>query len=425
MRERLKSLLLAALLLLSVGLFYISLTLGAGGALLPEGLLDKWTDPEGPVSTGEGSGTFTAAARPEKLCLLTENGLYQAFAAEEYESLWREVQPFYEEGLGSGGAPVSMTDAAFADALRAPAVLLTYEAALPFFLLRAWSDAPDEDSVLTVRSVVLCAGAEGVGLLFRDGDGLCWRMDTAASAARLTELCAGGQTENAVLAGRALSAGLMLPEEPLLRGWVELPELTLSPVAAAEGGELPRSVLSAFALNPYLANVYQNAEGGTVYVEGRSTLLVSRSGDLVYSAAEGGVSVELRPGEDDDARAARVCELVSALLTGVWSDLSADGTLCLDRIDYDAGSGVCTLRYELERGGRFLDLQDRCWAQAVVKNGVLTDLTLCPRRVTEGEMATLIPMTQAAAAVAGPAARMSVRWLMEGGALRPALCEVE
>lgn len=425
MRERLKSAALALLLLLAVGLSYVSLTLGVSSSALSGNWLSGL---RGGTDAGAETEAFTAsaAAWPEKLAVLTENGLYQAADETHYAALWTEVQPFYEEALGSGGTPETIAEPDFEAALRAPAVLLSYGTALPYALLRVWCDAAAEDSALTVRSVVLCAENDAVALLFRDGSGACWKMQTAAAAQTLDDLCGGDYVYNAVLAANDGSCAALLPEEPVLTGALSVAECTLAPTAAASG-ELPRAVLAAFSLNPYLAKIYQDSEGGTVYVESRSTLQATAAGDLIYHAAGGGIELTLPAGENETIRQARICDGAAALLGQVWTALSADGQLSLDSLTRAGAGGVYTLRFELEKGGRFLDLGDRCWAQVTVSAaGIITDVTLSPRRITEGAAQSLLPLRQAAAALEGSAYwRLSVRWLAAGAErMRPAVCKV-
>ena len=75
MRERLKSAALALLLLLAVGLSYVSLTLGVSSSALSGNWLSGM---RGGTDTGAETEAFTAsaAAWPEKLAVLTENGFY-------------------------------------------------------------------------------------------------------------------------------------------------------------------------------------------------------------------------------------------------------------------------------------------------------------------------------------------------------------
>lgn len=423
MRERLKSLVLALLLLLAVGLSYLSLTLGLhtdGRGLLGTLLTDGNTTD---IPTEE---TFSAtpAARPDSLCLLRSDGLYRAEG--DFEGLWELVMPLYEEAMGSGSKPESLTGTAFSALLKPPALLISYDSPQQLSLLRIWCDAPAEDSSLTVSTAVMCAADDGVILAFRDGEGKCWKMSTAASVQELLELCSGEEKANAVLALSDPTYAALFPEEPVADGQLILPLYTADTVISASASELPWPVLTAFSLNPYLAKIYPDAGGGLVYVEDRSTLAVTAEGDLVYSAPEGGVAYEQSANEDDATRAARACEAAYQLLTNVWNELGADGVLSLDSLQYDESAGQYTLRFQLEVGGIFLYRADKYWAQAVISDGQITDVTLCPRRLTAGENVTLIPMRQAAATLDG-IDQWRLRVLLQertDGVFEPAICRM-
>lgn len=423
MRERIKSYVLILLVLLVVLLSYISLTIGLRdeGQSLLSGLLHDTSN----ISTmAEEPFSATAAARPDAVVFLKKDGVYRA-TAYDFDAIIEQVMPLYEEAMGSGRAPKSLSASDFAKLLKAPALLLSYDSPQPFSLLRVWSDAPAEERALTVLTAVLYPRDGGVSVAFRDGEGKCWRMESAASAQELTELCAMRRTTNAELAAFDPAYSALLPEEAVFSTQIIMQEYRAEPIVTSSQGEPPREVLTAFSFNPYIAKIYKDKKG-TVYVENHTSLLVTKEGDLVYTASAGGIAYDQPGGEDGAMRTARTCEAVYELLDKVWKCFGADGNLSLHSIDYDKTKNQYTLRFELEVDGVFIDRLDKYWAQAVAVNGYITEVTICPRTLTPGEDVAMTPMRQAAASLTGaPQWRLRVRYLAEkDNVFRPAVCRV-
>lgn len=414
MAERGKNVLLAALLLIMIGLLGLTMLLSMRGSQGGTQLMETF-EPDG--SGGVRVTSAQAAAFPEKLGLLCPEGGFYALGGDSYRLLWQQVRPLYEEALGSASQPMALSESDYRRLMQPPAVVLQYHTALPFYLLQDWGGTASADESL-VRGAALILEEGRVSLLLTDQEGRRVRIETAASAAELEALCAGDWTSNARLAAEDYHS--LAWEELLTKGVTALHGLTAQAPDFAQRGELPQRVITLFSMNAFLTKVYPNADGSLVYVESHGTIRLTPQGDLHYSGT--GSDLELAETGGAPLRA-EICQKVYALLDQLWQVTGASGRLSLEELREENGSYL--LRFGLESDGLFLERSQGSWVRAQVKNGVLCELFASPRSLTEAKEDLLLPMTQAAAALPEGKARLCVRLMeQEKDTFAPVICRV-
>ena len=196
MAERLKNLLLLVLLLIMAGLLALTFFVSIQGSQGGDRLLQAGDDSESLVIPA----TSGPAAQPEELAVLGHEGLFLA-RDEQYDRLYRQLEPLWQEALGSAEVLESVNNETYLELLRAPGVLLQYHAAQPMFLLRSWSGSEHLSEDLEVSGLALVGQEETVLLLVTDRSGNRWQAKTAASFGELDSLCASVETANGQLAG--------------------------------------------------------------------------------------------------------------------------------------------------------------------------------------------------------------------------------
>lgn len=413
MAERLKDVLLVLLLALMGMLLVLTFSVSIQGNRGGQSLLQSLEEQDGLQLTG----SIRPAAQPEKLALLGESGLYLAEGEAEYAMLYQQMEPLWQEALGSAGTLQPLLEKDYLAALQAPAVLLQYHAAQPLYLLRSWSGSTGLIQEPDVTGVVLTAREDKVILLITDGQGSRWQAETAASYSDLESLCATAPQANSVFARDHL---ILSGDEVLTRQVNHFSVMKMSAPELVRRGELSQSVQSLFGMNAYLTKVYPNADGSLVYVEGHSTINLSPNGDLSYSGE--GIELELTallPLE----RNAEICQQVYQQMTDLWAYAGASGQLSLEETRLEKDSGV--LCFGLHQNGRFLERKAGYWANVTVENGVITGVSASLRQMEEVEQIPLLPLYQAAATVKQGRGSLRVRLLeQQEGLLLPQICFV-
>ena len=364
MLEKLKTLGIFALLALMVLLLYGNLTLGME------------TDPWGLLGSGEQTAAeLTAGDRwpvePTLLALGREGQFYVPLTGEEWQLVSGQTAPLLTEAVGSMAEPAPLDGATAARWLAGDCLLVGFEAAQPLSALRIWSEAGGLEQDFPVERLLLCLeGGRVVAGLYDGTADLWYRADTAAGPQQLLTLRERYARANAALAGpdSDLAPDCMVLQEtgPLPVYRVELPDY-------AAGGELPRSVLSAFGINGYLAKVYrEQSTGDTVYVENYSSVRITAEGELIFTASAGqGILLDT---PSDAAAAAGVL----ALARQVWDRLGAGGTLTLAGVTA-AEDGSRLLTFDLLLGGRPVSADYGYAVTARCQAGVITTVRMQPR----------------------------------------------
>lgn len=364
MAERIKTLGIFALLALMMVLLYGNLTLGMDQD--PWGLLGR----DGTVETADPLVGEQWAVSPVLLALGRDGEYYVPLTESEWDLLRNQASPLLTEAVGSMGAPEPAEPEAAAQWLREDCLLVRYEYDILLSALRAWSDAAEFGIDPAVDQILLRQEQGRVVICFREGSSGSWyRADTAAGPQQLIALGERYARANARLAAAdsGLAPDCMVLDEtgplPLYRP--VLPEY-------ADSGELPRTVLSAFGINGYLAKVYREEQtGDTIYVENYSSVRITEAGELTFTASAGqGIPLE----NPSDASAAGT---LLVLGRRVWDLLGAGGTLTLAGVNRtEEGSRLLT--YDLLIGGHPVSGDFGYALTARVDAGIITMIHMRP-----------------------------------------------
>ena len=413
MADKLKNLLLAVLLLLMAGLLALTFFVSIQGSRGGQRLLQTMDEGESLVIPNV-SG---ASAQPEVLAVLQPNGVFLADDGQSYDVLYRQMEPLWQEALGSAMALEAVDSGDYRALLQAPGILLQYHTAQPMYLLRAWSGSELTAEEMEVSGIALVGMQEQVLLLVTDLQGGRWKAQTSASYGELNSLCASVGSTNARLAGEhpILSADQVLTEKT-----GSFDTVRISAPDIAQRGELSQNLLSLFGMNAYLTKVYLTADDSLVYVEGHSTVSLSPGGDLAYSGT--GIDLELSGGTELETRA-EICRKVYDRLLRLWQQAGASGVLCLEAQEWNTGG--CVLRFGLQLEGVVLEKSRGDWATVTVENGRITGMTISPRLLTAEDSVQLLPGRQAETVLPQGRARLRVRLLeQKDGTMLPQRCRV-
>ena len=413
MADKLKNLLLAVLLLLMAGLLALTFFVSIQGSRGGQRLLQTMDEGESLVIPNV-SG---ASAQPEVLAVLQPNGVFLADDGQSYDVLYRQMEPLWQEALGSAMALEAVDSGDYRALLQAPGILLQYHTAQPMYLLRAWSGSELTAEEMEVSGIALVGMQEQVLLLVTDLQGGRWKAQTSASYGELNSLCASVGSTNARLAGEhpILSADQVLTEKT-----GSFDTVRISAPDIAQRGELSQNLLSLFGMNAYLTKVYLTADDSLVYVEGHSTVRLTPGGDLTYSGE--GIDLELSAG-DVVGRQAEICRKVYDRVLLLWQQAGADGTLSLESLRFEGSRGV--LRFGLHVDGRYLERNEGHWVTVTVDSGRITGITAALRQLETGDSVKLLPTLQAAATVTEGRGAVRVRLLeQEDGLFVPGICFV-
>ncbi len=412
MADKLKNLLLAVLLAIMVALLALTFLVTIRGSEGGQRLLHR---PEESESARE-DVALRVLSHPEVLALLGPDGVFLARDPADYDRLYAQTEPLFQEAVGSAGALKSLTEREYLTLLGTYGVLLQYHAPQPWYLMQAWGGSETLDGQLSVRAAAMVANDATVALLLTDDAGGRWMAETAASLPELEELRASGGAANAVL---ALESNALFRDTVLTRRTERVAALAGSAPELVTRGELSQSVQALFGMNAYLTRVYQNTDGSLVYVESHSTISLSPMGDLTY-AGTAGIDLELTARET--GRKVELCMKVYDLLTRLWEQSGASGRLSLEAAELEDDSGL--LRFGLQTGGLFLEREEGYWATVTVEEGTVTGLTVALRLLQPGETHALLPLYQAEAVLPGGKAHLRLRLLEQAGQFVPAICRV-
>lgn len=413
MADKLKNLLLAVLLAVMIVLLVLTFLVSVRGSVAGQQLLQPAEEPNGAVD----QTPARVMAQPEVLTVIGQEGLYLTWDALEYEQLYLQTEPLFQEAVGSAGQLRQLTEEEYLTALNTYGVLLQYHDAQPLWLLRAWGGSGGLQGSADIGAAAMVASGEQVALLLTDREGRRWMAETAASLSELESLCAGDGGVNARFAG---DSDTVVADTVLTTVVGSYPTLTSQPPEQVTRGELSKSLQSLFGMNAYLTKVYQNTDGSLVYVEGHSTIRLARNGDLTYA---GGTGIGLELTAAGEERQAELCWKVYDILYRLWEQTGASGSVSLEEARLNGDSG--TLRFGLRMGALFPQRGEGSWATVTVENGAITGLTAALRLLEEGTRVQLLPLYQAEALLPRGRAALRVR-LLEGedGVLTPSVCRV-
>lgn len=386
--ERGKSLLI--LLLSLSALWLLSMT-----PLIRDSGIPDLFRPNSGGTEGAASVTLTAAARPSRVAV--HNGgerygvQYDQGAADE---LFARLGPLLGEALTSSAAPSPIPERRWQRYLQGKSIYFDFTGEIPLSALGGWLSQEGQCSLTASARRVLLAGdgTDGVLLCYQDADsGRFYACGTG-----LTESLHLGPAVEGVAGNGALFAFESEVWSPLLQPYTLITEDSGRRVYAASTPLSPSGDLSALLETlDYSGYNHTPVSGGELYLDGSDRLRVLTGGQVVYNAAQGGKYPVATAGSE-----MTVAEAIEAAREIAENTI---GTQCgaaeLYLISAAAAEDGYRIRFGYRLDGSTVWLYDEGWAaEFLIRNGYVTDFTLCYRcYVDGGEEALLLPMDRAAA----------------------------
>lgn len=419
MPEKLKNLLLVFLGLLMAALFVVNLTLGLEGESL-SALRRRLVLGQAGV-TADPADDAEVAILPAKAAIRGPSGLYLA-AGDGVGELLDTVSPILSEALGSVGEIRPVSEQVFLEALGGWGISVGFTFAVPFSMLQhLWTGEGgfSAEQAATTLAVVSMDGQ--AALIFRDSDtGRCYLARTAASHERLYDQCAAAPAANAFYAFEKDGYQMLAPCEAVWREPVYYPVYQeTAPDLSAEETAL-KGILSAFDINPFLAEVYKESSGDTIYIEGYVALRFGKDGLVRYSATGGeGIDLHLPDGLSDRERRDGAARQAHALLERAAAAAGCTGNYSVSGVE--GGDGRYVIAFEQMMGGGFITDEGGDCAVVTVEQGRVTAIRLRLRSCTAAGETMLLPTHLAMALLDGEDHRLYVRYTGQGGMLTPGL----
>ncbi len=408
-RELLKSVLLAALFLLTIGLTLRALIsdpamLSTPAMAWAAPLRWIWGFPQQPPEvTVALETTFEPATRPVSVALRAKGVMLGASAdAAGIGAFQRLLQPTLREALGTAGSPVQITREQWLKALAGPGAYIEYDLALPLDVLAAWIST-DYAGGATAGRLLLSQTGGGVALLYEDAqNGLLYRCDTAAAAAwpDWDEL---PDAKPCFFAFEQPDQYPTVPSDAFLMA--DAPVLPSAAATTVDATLYTAQFLRALEMEQ--GAHYTEADGTRVYVDSLRACRFSPDGVIDYQTLD---EQEMAMFAASDTTAAHV-EMARGLLATLSPALgSAEFQLSEVR-----GQTVFTFSLWLHGAPVF----DGSSATVEIENGVIVRADILLRQYTlTDESIPLLPVRQAAALL--PAGTLpGVSYAADGGAYKP------
>ena len=422
MREKLKNLLIVLLGLLMCVLFMINMALGLG----EESLLALRSRFGRSDQRASGQTVLDEpAVLPVKLTLRGPGGLHLAYGAES-ESLLGSVSPILSEALGSVGKITPISEQEYLRCLSGEHIGFTFSFPVPFYLLQHWwTGETGFSSDQSASTLVIASAEETVILAFCDGSsGQHYLAETAAGYERFTGICREAPAGNAFYAFEQDGYHMLSAHEAVWSDAVYFPTYTVANPDFSEEGRISDGLLSAFDINPFLAEVYKESDGDIVYIEGYAALQFTKAGRVVYSVTgDGGIPLNGKEGLSEKERQAYTVRRAAAILEQISTAADCDGGYSIAGITPQADGYILT--FERMLGGGFVTEADGYSAVVTVKGERITGIRVALSASTENGSAMMLPVTLATALVEGENNSFCVRYVNEEGNCVPALYSME
>ena len=397
--ERVKSVLIVVLAMSAV---YLALrTQLFDGLLLDEesgGVSQLLSAPE------EGGGNNTAAIRPVRMAVMSDNGRYGVqYDDEETDALFSRTASLLAEALGSAGTPRKVTRQAWEDALSQPSsIYFDFLGALPLENLQIWLSVGQGTTSLSgsARRLALAPGEDDGVLLYyiNEADGLYYACGTdVLRQSQLRTAVSGMSGNGARFAFETEEYALLDPDTLLLPQPPDLPRCTAADPLAGETGDTIRLEIAEALRFRVQGNTTYSGADGMVIKNGSDTLRMGESGVVTYES--GGQTEPLFPVHS--SRTADAVEAAWTIVSETVLPYSGAGRLFLRQVE-TGEDGATELYFDYTLSGAEVTMESgRCAAHFVVENHQITRFTLYLRTYTvTGETDPALPELQAQAAAA-------------------------
>ena len=356
--------------------------------------------------------TLTDLSAPVHVAVTGTYGRYGDLTMTTGSTEFSSLGTLLGEALGSAGTPAVCTLADFLAALGENSVYYDFTSPLPMEVLAGLTGASRPGDSLSVRSLLLAAGGNGVDLYLWDGGTTYSRTDTALPRTDLLSQVNHYQLGNAAFASD--------PEE----GYSELAPLTLlvndlpSLPEAAAVPALPGEdvLLTSLDFNPHTNSRYTEADGTEVVVDGGRTLRIRADGTVLYQDnTDASLTVSAaKDGAPTETEAVIGTHRLAALLL---DEPLGDAGLYLQEVRQEGNETV--VRYGCQLNG--VPVRNGSSAAEITLSGsAVVSMQLLFRQYTlTAADSHLLPLTQAAAIAASyPGTELTLGYAEDGGALR-------
>ena len=345
----------------------------------------------------------SGAARPVRLAVCRDGQRYGAqYDAAETDTAFAALSTLLSEALGSAGDPAAVSERAWRNALAGTGIYLDFFYSIPLSALSAWLGEGQSDLALTdaARRVCLAAAEDGgVSLLYiNEADGLYYACPTTLSRTVHLDAAVAGYSPNGALFAFEVPGMEALAPYTLLTGAPQ-PAVYAAANPLLEDSARTGTLLSALNF-PNQDAAPDPAAGGQI-VEGNDSLRLSRDGVVAFHAI-GGADARFSVPEEGVQAALNYAQALAETTAGAWC---GDARLCLSGVTETADGLEIVFQYVLN-GSPVALPEERAAARFVVRDGSITDLTLCLRTYSNtGETSPVLPEFQAAAAMEARNAR--------------------
>ena len=406
-KEKIKSIVLAALVLLLIG--QIKWTWTYGNTNRSDSLLSTVSQWLG--KTTRSQTDMDCAAYPVELAVCSENGFY-AKRSGDMQGDFSSIMPILQNALQQVGNFKEVSD--FGEDLNENLVYVRYDGQIPLTLLCDWLGSEGEGWSYTLGGLAVVRRQDGSCFVYlRDSQThSLYRAKTQVEEQLFTQytnlFSVGG-------GGFAYQLGYkrLLPETLVMDGVEKFNILQASiPDCGESGGQNSKQkLLEAFSYNPYTVKSYEEDSGNaTVFVENQSTLTLGKNGHMVFEANSLGGGISVSNQEEDEM--AGYGEYAAKMVQNVLKSFGG-GQAFLKSVSQD-GNVYTFVFQQMYNGVPIDDTVHSYFAKLTFQNNRLTLGDFYLRQYEEsGEILGLMPGKQLAQMVTGRG-EISVRYVDDG-----------
>lgn len=238
---------------------------------------------------------YSTAAQPLVMAVSPEAGTrYAAAFSSETAGLYERFSTYLGEALGSAGAPQMVTQTEWETVLGGEGVYFDYVNQQSMLCIAAWQGTQISREVsdhwasrffLAIgRGNSILGNSSDVTLYYCTSDGLYYRCSTALAKSNMEAQMELYASNGAVFAFENEAYDALEPYTMLLPGNTEVPAVSVT------NPGIPQSVeetMLLFGMNYITASNYPENDGGTVYVDGTSTLRLAADGSIAFERSGG------------------------------------------------------------------------------------------------------------------------------------------
>ena len=337
-----------------------------------------------------------AAILPVRLAIYRDGqrfGLQYDGAAAD--AAFSSLTTLLSEALGSASEPRAISEREWRAALARTGIYLDFFYPVPLPILSDWLGDGQPNSALTgsARRVCLAAGGDdGVSLFYiNEEDGSYYACGTTLSRGFHLDTAVAGWTPNGALFAFEVPGMETLAPYTLLTSTPQPAVYAAANPLLEDSGRI-QELLTALTFHPQ--GGASDPFAGPI-VEGSDSLRLSRSGQVAFHAI--GDSDFRFPLPEDSLQAALDCTQALAEATaGAWC---GQARLCLAGVETTSDGLEITFQYFLN-GSPVALPEDTAAARFLVRNGAVTDFSLCLRAYSgTEETSAVLPEALAAAAM--------------------------